>query len=59
MRRPDGTSATLEYSGANTIDSSTKALDINQTGVIMGEYQLTTISNGDTVWHGFIVTGVH
>jgi hypothetical protein len=59
MRRPDGTSVTLEYPGANTIDSSTKALDINQTGVIMGEYQLTTISNGDTVWHGFIVTGVH
>jgi hypothetical protein len=59
MRRPDGTSVTLEYPGANTIDSSTKALDINQTGVIMGQYQLTTISAGDTTWHGFIVTGVH
>jgi len=59
MRRPHGTSVTLEFPGANTIDSSTKALDINQTGVIMGNYQLTTLSNGDTIWHGFVVTGVH
>jgi len=59
MRRPDGTSVTLEYPGANTINSTTKAIDINQVGVIMGEYQLTTLSGGDTVWHGFIVTGVH
>jgi len=25
----------------------------------MGQYELTTSSGGDTVWHGFIVTGVH
>jgi predicted membrane protein len=59
LRRPDGTSATIEFPGANTINSSTKALDINQVGVIMGQYQLTTLSNGDTTWHGFVVTGVH
>jgi len=59
MRRPDGTSVTLEFPGANTINSTTKPLDINQPGVIMGNYQLTTVSNGDTTWHGFIVTGVH
>jgi hypothetical protein len=59
MRRPDGTSATIEFPGANSILSSTKALDINQTGVIMGNYEVTTSSGGDTVWHGFIVTGVH
>jgi hypothetical protein len=22
------------------------------------KYQQTTLSNGDTIWHGFIVTGV-
>jgi hypothetical protein len=22
------------------------------------QYQQTTLSNGDTIWHGFIVTGV-
>jgi hypothetical protein len=59
MRRPDGTSVTIEYPGASFIVSSTKAIGINQTGVIMGQYQLTTQSSGDTVWHGFIVTGVH
>jgi hypothetical protein len=59
MRRPDGTSATIEFPGANTINSSTKPVDINQTGVIMGNYELTTVSGGDTVWHGFVVTGVH
>jgi len=59
MRRPDGTSATIEFPGASTITSSTKALDINQVGVIMGNYELTTSSGGDTVWHGFVVTGVH
>jgi hypothetical protein len=59
MRRPDGTSATIEFPGANTINSSTKPVDINQTGVIMGNYELTTVSGGDTTWHGFVVTGVH
>jgi len=59
LRRPDGTSATIEYPGANTSNSTTKVLDINQTGIIMGNYQLTTLGNGDTVWHGYIVTGVH
>ena len=59
LNRPNGTFATIEYPGANTIDSTTKAIDINVSGVIMGEYQLTTLSNGDTKWHGFIVTGVH
>jgi len=59
MRRPDGTAMTLEFPGANTITSSTKAVDINQAGLIMGNYELTTSSGGDTVWHGFVVTGVH
>jgi hypothetical protein len=59
MRRPDGISATVEFPGANTINSSTKPVDINQTGMIMGNYELTTISGGDTTWHGFLVTGVH
>jgi hypothetical protein len=59
LNRPDGTFATIEYPGANTIDSSTKALDINASGLIVGQYQQTTLSNGDTIWHGFIVTGVH
>jgi hypothetical protein len=59
MNRTDGTFATIEYPGANTIDSSTKALDINASGLIVGQYQQTTLSNGDKVWHGFIVTGVH
>jgi len=59
LNRPDGTFATIEFPGANTIDSSTKALDINASGLIVGEYQQTTLSNGDTVWHGFVVTGVH
>jgi hypothetical protein len=39
--------------------SSTIPEDINQSGVILGRYQLTTNSGGDTRWHGFIVTGVH
>jgi hypothetical protein len=59
LNRPDGTYATIEYPGANTIDSSTKAIDIDTSGVIVGEYQQTTLSNGDTKWHGFIVTGVN
>jgi len=59
MWRPDGTSATIEFPGADTINSSTKPADINQTGIILGNYQLTTTSGGDTVWHGFVVTGVH
>jgi hypothetical protein len=59
MRRPDGTSATIEFPGANTINSTTKAIDINQVGVIMGNYQLTTVTGGDRVWHGYVVTGVH
>jgi len=58
LNRPDGTFATIEYPGANTINSSTKALDINSSGLIVGQYQQTTLSNGDTVWHGFIVSGV-
>jgi hypothetical protein len=58
LNRPNGTFATIEYPGANTIDSSTKALDINASGLIVGQYQQTTLSNGDTVWHGFIVSGV-
>jgi hypothetical protein len=32
---------------------------MNQVGVIMGNYQLTTLSGGDAVWHGYVVTGVH
>ena len=59
LNRPDGTFATIEYPGASFIVSSTKALDINTSGLIMGQYELTTSSGGDTVWHGFIVTGVH
>lgn len=59
LNRPNGTFATIEYPGASFIVSSTKAIDINASGLIMGEYQLTTQSNGDTVWHGFVVTGVH
>jgi hypothetical protein len=59
LRRPDGTSVKLEYPGAYLIVSTTRPIDINQTGVIMGNYQLTTSSGGDTVWHGFIVTNVH
>ena len=59
LRRPDGTSATIEYPGASFINSSTIPEDINQLGVIMGRYQITTSSGGDTTWHGFIVTGVY
>lgn len=59
LRRPDGTAVTIEFPGASLIVSSTKAVDINQTGVIMGNYELTTSSGGDTVWHGFVLTGVH
>jgi hypothetical protein len=59
LRRPDGTSATIEFPGASFIVSSTIPAGINQTGTITGKYQLTTQSNGDTVWHGFVVTGVH
>lgn len=59
LRRPDGTAVTIEFPGASLIVSSTKAVDINQVGVIMGNYELTTSSGGDTVWHGFVVTGVH
>jgi hypothetical protein len=59
LNRPNGTFATIEYPGASFIVSSTKAIDINASGLIMGEYQLTTQSGGDTVWHGFVVTGVH
>jgi hypothetical protein len=59
LNRPNGTFATIEYPGASFIVSSTKAIDINASGVIVGQYQLTTQSNGDTVWHGFIVTGVN
>lgn len=58
LNRPAGTFATIEYPGANTIDSTTKALDLNASGLIVGQYQLTTLSNGDTIWHGFIVSGV-
>jgi len=59
LRRPDGTSVTIEFPGVSFITSTTKAIDINQVGVIMGNYQLTTVTGGDTVWHGFVVTGVH
>jgi hypothetical protein len=59
LRRPDGTSATIEFPGASFITSTTKAIDINQAGVIMGQYEITTTTGGDTRWHGFIVTGVH
>jgi hypothetical protein len=59
LRRPDGTSAKIEYPGASGITSSTIPEDINQSGVIMGRYQITTSSGGDPTWHGFIVTGVH
>jgi len=59
LRRPDGTTVTLEFPGANMINSTTRAIDINQAGVIMGNYEITTSSGGDTVWHGFVVTGVH
>ena len=58
LNRPNGTFAKIEYPGASLIVSSTKAIDINASGVIMGEYQQTTQSNGDTAWHGFIVIGV-
>ena len=58
LRRSDGTSAKIEYPGASGITSSTIPEDINQSGVIMGRYELTTSSGGDTTWHGFIVTGV-
>ena len=58
MNRPNETFATIEYPGASTIDSTTKALDINASGLITGQYQQTTLSNGDTIWHGFMVTGV-
>jgi len=37
---------------------STIPEDIDGSGVIMGRYQLTTSSGGDTRWHGFLVTGV-
>jgi len=59
LRRPDGTSAKIEYPGASGITSSTIPEDINQSGVILGRYQITTSSGGDTTWHGFIVAGVH
>jgi hypothetical protein len=59
FRRPDGTSAKIEYPGASGIRSSTIPEDINSSGVIFGRYQLTTSSGGDTRWHGFIVTGIH
>jgi hypothetical protein len=58
LRRPDGTSAKIEYPGASLITSSTIPEDIDGSGVIMGRYQLTTSSGGDTRWHGFLVTGV-
>lgn len=58
LRKPDGTSTKIEYPGASGISSSTIPEDINQSGVIMGRYQITTSSGGDTRWHGFIVTGV-
>ena len=57
LNRPNGTFATIEYPGASLIVSSTKCIDINSSGLIMGEYQQTTQSNGDTAWHGFIVSG--
>jgi hypothetical protein len=47
LNRPNGTFATIEYPGASLIVSSTKAIDINTSGLIMGEYQLTTQSGGD------------
>jgi len=58
LRKPDGTSTKIEYPGASFINSSTIPEDINQSGVIMGRYQITTSSGGDTRWHGFFVTGI-
>jgi hypothetical protein len=55
LRRPDGATVSLEYPGANTIHSTTFASAINQSGVIIGHYQINTITN--TVTHGFILTG--
>jgi uncharacterized membrane protein len=56
LRRPDGTTVSLEYPGANTITSTTAPSAINQSGVIIGHYQINTTNN--TVVHGFILTGV-
>ena len=56
LRRPDGTTVSLEYPGANTITSTTTPSAINQSGVIIGYYQINTTNN--TVVHGFILTGV-
>jgi hypothetical protein len=42
LRRPDGTTVSLEYPGANHISSTTDATGINQTGVIVGHYQINT-----------------
>jgi len=57
LRRPDGTTVALEFPGASFINSTTRAIGINQTGIIVGNYEINTTTN--TVWHGFIVTGVH
>ena len=59
LRRTDETSAKIEYPGASGINSSAIPEDINPSGGIMGRYQITTSSGGDTTWHGLIVTGVH
>jgi hypothetical protein len=57
MRRPDGTTVSLEYPGANQMTSTTDADCINQNELIAGHYQINTTNN--TVTHGFVVTGVN
>lgn len=57
LRRPDGTIVSIEYPGADFIDSSTVAACINQAGTIAGRYQINTTSETET--NGFILTGLH
>jgi hypothetical protein len=57
LRRPDGTIVSIEYPGADFINSTTFAACINQAGTIAGRYQINTINETET--HGFILTGLH